>query len=190
MLLKRKPINTFRGEYAQDVSKRVKSLLEFMGEICEPVLDIGCRNTLGQVIEKMTGLELINTHGDLNYPGWCSDNDNRLFKTIICSEVIEHLLNPALFLERLKLFCALDCNVYIFYPLRPRWFWTEGHFHEYDRKRFLYMLDYCGYEVIKYKWEFRKQEDWKYYLGGIRPLFFRWNIGKVRAQMYKLRLKA
>lgn len=189
MILKQKTINPFGGELAQDVPERIESILKFMDVMREPILDIGCQNSLGIEIEKRLNVKLENTTGDLNYSNWGVVTSGHKFKTVICSEVIEHLLNPAYFLTRLKIFCATDCNIYIFYPLRPRWFWTEGHFHEYDRKRFLYLLNYTGYEVVKYKWKFRKQEDWKFYLGGIRPLLFRWNIGKVRAQMYKLKIK-
>lgn len=168
------------GENNPDVPKRINSLLKFMDEIKEPVLDIGARNSMGEAIEKRLNINLYNTHGDLNFFNW-EPNEETAYKTVICSEVIEHLLNPALFLNRLKMFCDNDCVVYIFYPLRPHFFWTECHFHEYDRQRFLYLLQYTGYKISKYRWEFRKAYSWKFYFTGIRPLFLRWNIAKVRA---------
>jgi hypothetical protein len=181
-------INPFEGANPVKVDKRLNALLSFMDEIKETVLDIGEPNTLREELQKKLRIKIFGTLGDLNFNEWIPQVTGK-FSTVICSEVIEHLINPGMFLERLKLFCTKDCAIYIFYPLRLHFFWTFGSFHEYDRDRFRYLLMYCGYEVVKYKQEWRKRENWKYYFTGLRPLLLRWNVGRVRAQMYKLKIK-
>jgi len=194
-LLKNLPIDPFACEdyKIEHNLYRLKWTKKLIDEIKEPVLDIGTPNVFGQALAKYINIDMDNTRGDLNFDGWVPDllgKPVNKYRTVFCFEVIEHLLSPAMFLKRLRDFITDDVVVYITYPIRPHFMWTHIHFHEYDRRRFLYMLDYCGFKVEKYEWRWQRDYfTWRFIFSGIRPLLLRWWIGRARRQYYKLTLK-
>jgi hypothetical protein len=80
--------------------------------------------------------------------------------------VIEHLLNPLLFFNKLSKATTADAQVVLSFPGRPKWFWNNReHFHEYDKLRFKLLLDKSGWVVLKKKNIYVRR--WPL---GIRPL--------------------
>lgn len=151
------------------------------------VLDIGNENPVGNFMARYYKVQKDNTNFDLDFPKF-SDFVGKKYDNIWCFENIEHLMNSLLFLKSLRLVCKKDTKIYLTYPLRPRLFWAITHFHEYDKKRFRFMLEQAKYEVIRYKQHIHWRPDWWFYLSGIRP-FFRLTVGRCKQQFYELRIK-
>jgi len=128
------------------------------------VLDIAAPNDLTKQMAIEKNINIVNTISDLDYdiiPEKYYD-----FNYVTCFEVIEHLLNPRLFLDNLHKITTSDVILYLSYPSRPKFLWNnKEHFHEYDRLRFNYLLKKTGWKVLKEK---------KIYVNripnGIRPL--------------------
>ncbi len=168
--------------------QRKRHTLRFVGERLDgPVLDIGPANDFGRDLAAHYRVELANTEGDLDFDEWRPDREAPAgaFAAVFAFEVIEHLMNPLFFLVRLRRFCRPGARVFITYPVRPRFLWSDIHWHEIDRRRFLFLVDQAGYEVVRYQ-ERLLWREWSFYLTGLRP-FLRLTLGRTRSQMYELR---
>ena len=116
------------------------------------------------------------------------------FDAIFIFEVLEHLINPLLFLESLKNYITKDTLVFISYPEHfIKQFWSNNHFNEYDKKRFEYLINEAGYKIIKHKsilWLWCKFRN---YFTGIRPILRLvtgyWILTIFKKHYYILRLK-
>lgn len=134
-------------------------------------------------------ISLYATTGDYNYATWEPVIIGATpFKTVFCFEVIEHILNPMLFLNRLKDFIADDADIYISFPSgRPQFLWTAGHFHEYSKDRAEKLFEMAGYQIIRSE---RSSIIWKKpgdYFKGFRPLLRL--IFPLRCLLYHLKPK-
>jgi len=130
---------------------------------------------------------MANSQGDLNGLTWRPSGDHA-FETIFVFEVIEHLMNPLLFLELLSKRCHPGSRVFLTYPSGSLvgW-WFRMHWHEISRERFKVLLERSPFEEVRYErvilWK-----DWKYILFRFRP-FFRYVVFGLRYQYYELKLK-
>ena len=105
------------------------------------------------------------------------------YDTILCFQVIEHVLNPLLMLEEIKKLMHKDSKLYMSYPTHgTKFFWSSGHFNEYDKSRFDYLLKVAGLNVVDYF----KRIIWSK-LWGIRPLLRNTPIGWCIHHYYCLR---
>jgi hypothetical protein len=150
--------------------QRVNVWRDFVGDVSDPILVLG----LGEFEKRVwPDLRLVGTEGDYNYDKWKSEKSEK-YQTVFCFEVIEHLCNPLLFLERIKLFLADDGDLFISWPSgRPQFLWTAGHFHEMGQNRAEKMFQMAGYT-----WD--TENGWRWtpilwkkpleYLKGVRPL--------------------
>jgi len=102
--------------------------------------------------------------------------------TMFCCELIEHLLNPLWFFSQARDLMTDKTLMYLTYPIQPHWAWCAGHFHEYDRSRFLYLLREAGLEVVDYK----QYINWKS-IRGIRPIIRNTPLGWLKQQIYVLK---
>lgn len=136
------------------------------------VLDIGGENIFGYKMAVKLGLDYYTTHGDLNETTWHTDGEYP-YDNIFCFEVIEHLMNPALFLSRLCNYCDDKTLMFITYPTNPFWLWGDRHFNEYTKNRFYTMITECGYRIIYHEWN-RAFRDWWTPFTGIRPMIRQW----------------
>lgn len=176
-----------RSDHYCSTEQRVQVTTDFLDMLELPILDIGQPNGHCEDLKKRYNIDITNTQGNLDLNEWSPLNPKHArYKTIFCFEVIEHLMSPRFFLERLKKFMDKDAVLYISYPRRIEFFWTKYHFHEYSTKRFLHLIDDAGYEVIKHKWIWERGKGFNI---GIRPLFRLTPIGRARRHFYKLRLK-
>ena len=183
-------LKSFSVVWDRDTERRFRLIRDFIDNPKESILDIGEPNSMAKHLCEYFNFNigyLSNTTSDLNYNIISSDSTPDKFKTIWCFDVIEHLMNPLLFLNNLRDFCFKTTRIYISYPLRPSWFWWRNHFHEYDKKRFRHLLNEAGYEIVKYKQKI-KGKDWWFYFTGIRP-FLRLTLGRDKIQLYELRIK-
>jgi len=160
--------------------ERARDTLEFMKrQIRLPVLVMGEKKEFESYLEKYFSGKFSYTNHDLN---WYSPSDTK-YNTILCFEIIEHLLNPLLFLSECKRLMRKKGLLYISYPTHTlKYFWHESHFHEYDKSRFVYLLKIAGLEVVSYSEKTMRSKEI-----GIRPLLKNTPIGWSKQQYYKLR---
>jgi len=105
------------------------------------------------------------------------------YDTILCFQTIEHLLNPLLFLVECKNHLRDKGLLYISYPTHgTKPFWSSGHFNEYDKSRFEYLLEVAGLEVVKYQ----EKTMWRR-IKGIRSIIRNIPIGWCKHQYYCVR---
>jgi len=153
----------------------------------EPVLDCGGDNRFGRELAKELNLEYHFTEGDLN-GGW---SGTRNPEVVFCFEVIEHLMNPLLFLTTLRDLCDKNTKVYLSYPRTPRWLMSDRHFHEFRDIEFHTLIDEAGFEIVKYE-AHRIRHDWIFYLTGLRPFIRFWVmlLGLSNTHFYCLKIKS
>jgi len=168
--------NTFQGKL------RVKYLVKyFHGKLFGEVLYVGRSDVLGQHISFDNDIKIYHTNFDLDS---YSLSYTPLYDIVIMSHVVEHLFNPLYALTQLKKELKKDGIIYIILPQRPKFLWTENHFHEIDDKRIKCLFDRAGLEIIEKAYHpMRKQ--WYTMFFGIRALL-RLLIAR-KATIYKLR---
>jgi len=132
--------------------RRYKHTLKFMNnQIRTPVLVTGKKVDFEAYLEEYFGEGFDYTNDDLNEEWICQEAKG--YNTILCFQVIEHLLNPLLFLQMCNRYLDSDDGLlYISYPTHgSKMFWSSGHFHEYDRSRFEYLIREAGFGIRKYE---------------------------------------
>jgi len=129
------------------------------------ILDVAGPSVVGKWIAEDFNCKLYHTIGDLD-KDWKPELQH--VHTVICLEVMEHLLNPMKFLIELEKKVIFQ-HLIISWPHRPSWLWSNHHFHEYDLSRFEYLVHRSGYEIVHIdkRPEFTK---WWQHLTGIRPM--------------------
>jgi len=156
------------------------------------VLDIGGNHLeFGKNLSKHFHFKYYHTEGDLNKLGWTPDPYfSDTFNVVFCFEVLEHLMNPALFMKELKKLCTKDTQIFISYPTNPLWLWGSRHFNEYTKDRFYTLISECGYEIKAYWWS-RAFRDFRTIFTGFRPpiRFLVKILGLSRDNFYYLKLK-
>lgn len=167
--------------------RRTKRFLEQFEMENRIILDCGGWNRFGFEMSRALDASYFSTDGDLNSPLWRA---KRLaYDTVFCFEILEHLINPGSFLERLKAFIFTDADVFISIPRRPRFLWPNTHFHEFSDTAFKTLLHETGYEILNHE-QYNLWHDWKFYFTGIRPLIrLALNVCGVRMfHLYRVRL--
>jgi len=201
-----------------DLPQRFARTLEFfldfgLKRAIHPVLDIGAENEFGKKLAEMLEYEYIWTEGDLDYCSWEPSDEKKLwsgdfdrlevFRTVTCFEVLEHLMNPAMFLKDLKQYVAKDVLLFVSLPRRVHsFFWSRTHFHEFDEKRTLHLFEATGYEVrirrSYVQWPvfsefFKGKKIGRFWIPGIRPMLRLFSgyflFGLTRRHFYMLTLK-
>ena len=111
------------------------------------VLCIGAENGFDKQMCSYFNAEYNYTTFDLNKP-WPYTPDmfkNHIYDYVFCFEVLEHLMNPLLFLCELK---KLNLPVAITYPRQPFTQFRGGtHFHEFPTLVFQTLLYNAGFKI-------------------------------------------
>ena len=140
---------------------RAKKTKDFIGDISGTVLGVGAGE-----LEKWIYPELDYTLCDLD----CEFDAKGKYDNIFCFEVLEHLFNPLFCLENIKKHLRSNGKIFISIPKRmPHFLCGKNHFHEFDKHRFRYMIEYAGLKIIKQD-VFNSRYDWSFYFTGIRPI--------------------
>ncbi len=105
--------------------------------------------------------------------GWHKDK-KMLFDCVFVFEVIEHLLNPLVFLKDLLFITDI---VYLSTPInRPKFMRNkEYHFHEFNYNELVYLIDKSGFKIVDEKRI--NCTTWKM-ITGFRPLLRFFGIDK------------
>jgi len=165
-----------------------------------PILDIGPENEHGMKLFREIGAEYHCTTGDLNRRWHDSPMIKEVYNTVFCFEVLEHLINPGTFLDKLKGYIAHDANVFVSVPRRGLFEWygsktkfsSDYHFHEFTEKQIRCLFKETGYEVIDHN-QFLRAVPFVELFGSWRRIL-RTLMGRqiqivTRTQLYLLRVK-
>ncbi len=168
------PRNTISKEYElnpKNVRRReltVRWLNKF--NIENKCLDCGDRSLLTDMIEKEHNVKIQNTTHNLD---WKTTDNHTNYANIFIFEVIEHLLNPLLFLDWIKSCLQEDGNVFISTPLnrinilRNK----KTHFHEFHFNELEYLVKQSGFVIIDKT--IINTTKFRYIFTGFKP-FLRW----------------
>ena len=146
-----------------DMSKMPNEVSQIIGKC----LDCGNRTKLTEMMETELINKIENTTHDLN---WKYGNNGNVYKNIFVFEVIEHLLNPLVFMKYLYNNVSRKGFVYLSTPInRPKWMRNkEWHFHEFNYNELEYLIDKAGFKIVDEKRI--NCTRWYYALTGFRPL--------------------
>jgi hypothetical protein len=165
------PYSETLGIWRKDCNtiKRAEVAKEFMDieylerhHLLHPSLDIGEKNYIGTYL----GIEDNTEPGDFNFE-ICSPRFK--YKTITCFEVLEHVMNPLSFMQRLYTLLELDGRLYLSTPVIPfiSWYQWNEHFTEYKEANLEILFEYAGFKIVR-KRVFRPFKWW-FYFTGFRP---------------------
>ncbi len=169
-------------------SKRLAETLRIIEEFDPPILDISGPNIfsqeIGKVLSEKTGREL-KVENTLE----CDFNDGILapgsrYRTIMCFEVIEHVMNPLNVMRDIFRLLEPGGVVYISTPRMPliSIYSSTFHFTEYKESKIEILFRWAGFEVEKKK-KFNVFPWWIPFTG-FRPL---WRFTFQRLVVFKLR---
>lgn len=127
---------------------RLKHYRRFIGTCEEPCLDVGERNWMGEQLAQQLGVTIDNTL-ESNFNAEVIAHGP--YRTIFCFEVLEHVMNPALFLSQLRELLSPGGTLYLSTPklaVIPV-YQTDMHFVEYKKEGLEALMNYCGYRIEK-----------------------------------------
>lgn len=133
--------------------------------------DVGDSTYKIRRIEKALGLEFHQmTAHDFNYnrPVY---KEFGVYDLITCLETLEHVQNALFFIKNISDQLKIDGVLILSLPARPRFLWTEHHYHEIKPGHLQkWILDELGLAIVRKK-KIRINMPWWKYFTGIRPLF-------------------
>jgi SAM-dependent methyltransferase len=147
---------------------RVKGTIDYLSKegYLGNVADCGEENPMKLMIEDQLNIKINSINYDFNYPYKAEDK----YDTILCFEVLEHLFNPLLFLEQLKMMLNENGVIYVSTPYHyPQFLKTSRHYHEIPSDRILWLFDAAKLKVLDKK-NISCAGNWYNHLYGIRPI--------------------
>ena len=165
--------------------ERLKHYWKFIRAYRMPVLDVGPRNWIG-----LTLADAFNwREPDNTLP--CDFNKELLtpkekYDTILCFEVLEHLVNPMVFMENLREKLSEDGTLYLSTPVAGflSVYMCPQHFCEYKPEPLMEFFDCAGFRVEAM--EIFRPWPWWFYFTGFRPML---RFFTNKTQLYALKLK-
>jgi len=157
---------------------RLKVYRRFINaELPDRSLDIGQSNYIGRELNIKH-----NTHDtDFNY---LISAPLRKYDAITCFEVLNHVMNPLQFMERIYHMLRKNGVCYLSHPklwLIP-WHHCKYNFVMYDPKRLMQLFEYAGFEIVRS--ETHNPWPWWFMFCGVRP-FLRVIFNRI--QIWELR---
>jgi len=167
--------------------RRLAQYLGFFQEFDSPVLDIGSPNPMRMEIERTmrergTSIEIENTvDTDFNESVQAPRNN---YRTILCFEVIEHVMNPLNFMRQIRDLMVPGGVMYLSTPKLALMSILSSAFHftEYKPAQLTQLFQWAG---------FRVEEEvvfsvfpWWYVFKGLRPA---WRVCFQRYMVFRLR---
>lgn len=155
----------------KSIIRRHKQIINIVDKFLEKdieydILDVGEYNPFSKRLEYHLGYKIDNTTGNLDVK---IKTPKKVYDLIVFSHVIEHLFNPLYVLKELRKRLSISGIMIIALPQRPKFLWTDHHFHEIDHYRMQELLKEAGFEILTYK-KLRIWRRFSFYLSGIRPI--------------------
>lgn len=166
-------MDPFATAEQRNILRRHQNTLDFIGtRAMGKVLDIGERNPFTLRLEERLGISVENTRGDLDTITLRGHYD-----TVLCFEVIEHLMNPLHLLLQINTVLNSNGSLFLSTPKhKPHFLWDRYHFTEMDEYRLNILIKRGGFQVVR-KRIFRTMPFW-WYFTGFRP-FLRMFYNKI-----------
>lgn len=180
----------YEKKYFERLSLSISFIEKYINTNCGACLDIGDQNYIGTKIASHFGMQYYYTIGDLNWNNWYLSTDNKP-DVVFCFRVLEYLLNPLLFLSRLRInYCNEETLIFLFYPQNPCFFEGMHHFHHFTDKEFNTLITMAEFDIIA-RQKVKLWCPWWFYLTGIRPIikFFILLFSSGNANFYLLKIK-
>jgi hypothetical protein len=160
------------------INRRYNHLVKFIDEIKEPIYDLGEYSPMTKLLQQ-----------NFNVYTFDSVDFNKSFKikagTIFALEILEHLMNPLLFMESIKNSLLPNGIVYLSMPrVWPQFLMGDRHFYEIPDDKFKWLLDEVGLVIVK-KDTVSIRGMLKYHWFGIRPIMRAFQVTRV----YKIKRK-
>jgi hypothetical protein len=131
--------------YATDhhVQTRLKHYRAMIGRCSGSSLDVGAPNPVGKALGAEDNTD---PTADFNFAVTAPRMD---YQTILCFEVLEHVMNPLLLLSELRKRLGRTGRLYLSTPVLGSisWYQHKDHFTEYKLKNLRLMIDYAGFEI-------------------------------------------
>jgi hypothetical protein len=150
-------------------ARRLKETLAFIrsDDLSGRVLDIGEKNFVGRSIANARNIEMDNTeeYSDFNHAIYMPNKD---YKFVLCFEVLEHVMNPLLFIKLIKNLLDEKGVLYLSTPIHnPLGFYFNetAHFAEYRESSIRTLLEYSGFTITDVH-KFHSIPFWQNYLHG------------------------
>lgn len=185
-----------KEEITCNKGKMYQELIAFIGKLKQPIGDVGELNHKSQYLAEHYGAPITQIEAsDFDY--WiCSCQ--KTYETILCFEVLSHLVNPGILIWNLRDLLNKDGVIYLSMPNRLRMLWNPHHWNEFGGKRFeQWILKPNRLKIVRQRRirNFRQSVKWYRYLG-VRPLirlilnyFFNYvEIYEIRHEDFNVRL--
>lgn len=137
------------GETAHSgLKKRARKYLEFIDEFPEPILDIGMRNQVTELVEEGLCSPIEGTQeSEFNFD---FRTNQKTYGTVLCFEVLEHIMNPLNFMLNIHKLLPHDGVLYISTPkLFLGVLQSPHHFTEYKIPKAEILFEYAGFRIEK-----------------------------------------
>ena len=106
---------------------------------------------------------------------------------VFAFDVIESLVDPQITLYNIGKYAKNDARIFITCPHRA-WAstWSHNHWHEIGTERFKWLVNHCGFKIVRDKKVVIWDKWYKYF--GFRPIL-RLLFSRYHIHMYELRIK-
>ncbi len=173
MVKEMKPRHDITLEYESNLShqRRWKLTVEWLKQfdIKGKGLSLDCGDWTPMTTYIMGKFKILMINSNHNLDSYYG-NKGCLYDNAFVFEVIEHLLNPLVFMTYLKNNVSKKGYVYLSTPIfRPKFMRNkECHFHEFNYNELCHLIDVAGFKIVNEK--IINQTRWYYAFTGFRPL--------------------
>lgn len=149
-----KPRHKITKEYNENprYKRRWELTLEWLRQfdIKGMFLECGDGSEMTSMLLRNFPIGISNTSYDLDYARGFRKSTDLKFDGVFAFEIIEHLLNPLIFMKDI----ALNTDIiYLSTPInRPKWMRNkELHFHEFNYNELMHLINKAGFKIVDEK---------------------------------------
>ena len=154
----------FPDKLPNSFTNRVKETIKFI-QLHGDVADCGELNPMKQLIELEFNIDIDTIDWDFN----AETDISKHYDQILCFEVLEHVMNPLLFLGQLSKILKPGGVIYLSTPYQyPQILKAIHHYHEIPTDRLMWLFDAAGFNVIC-SGKVTIAGNWYNHISGIRP---------------------
>ena len=168
-------------KFPNSFQNRVRETIEYLmtQDLSGKIADCGEDNPMKRSIEIMLLLQIDSIDWDFNEPSYISET----YDKILCFEVLEHVMNPLLFLNELKRMLNPNGIIYLSTPYqRPQILKAAHHYHEIPSDRLQWLFEAAQLTILDKK-KITIAGNWYDHISGIRPALRYFQ----HTRLYKLR---